>query len=350
MTAQLLQSLIDRKAFPDSAHEPTLIETHISWVVLTDHFAFKIKKPVHFTFLDFSSLSKRAYYCQREVTLNQRLAPKIYLGVLPIFQRQDGPVLGGSEGIIIDYAVWMKRLDSNKEMDRLLVQNEVREESIRALAKQLAAFHLNHRIKKSSVTPLSIKADFDGIKEIFGFAKKQWGEGVFKQLKTAIDMSGCFLKEHHAYIMERARSGCIVDGHGDLHCGNIFILDQPVIFDCIEFDDHFRTLDILNELGFLFMDLDRFNRNDLAQVFLQTYMEFFPCMNDQRDEQLLLYYKWYRANVRFKINCLHAMGSNSEISRQKRLQKAMNYLKLFQKYMESLLIVSSYKSYRNTSL
>ena len=110
MTAQLLQSLIDRKAFPDSAHKPKLIETHISWVVLTDHFAFKIKKPVHFAFLDFSSLSQRAYYCQKEVKLNQRLAPKVYLGVLPIIQKEDGPMIGGSEGTIIDYAVWMKKI------------------------------------------------------------------------------------------------------------------------------------------------------------------------------------------------------------------------------------------------
>ena len=150
MTAQLLQSLMKRKAFPDSAQKLELIETHISWVILTDNFAFKIKKPVQFTFLNFSSLSHRAYYCQKEVELNQRLAPEVYLGVLPIFQKKGGPVIGGSEGMIIDYAVWMKRLDSSKEMDRLLEQNAVKEESIRALAKQLAMFHLNHIPKNLS--------------------------------------------------------------------------------------------------------------------------------------------------------------------------------------------------------
>ena len=235
-------------------------------------------------------------------------------------------------------------------MDRLLGQNQVSRESVRALAKQLASFHLNHRVIESSVSPASIKADFNGIEDVFEFAKIQWGDGVLKQLKTAIAMSDSFIKRHSEYILERARSGCVVDGHGDLHSGNIFILDQPVIFDCIEFDDHFRILDILNELGFLCMDLDRFNRNDLAWVFLQTYTEIFPCLRDERDEQLLLYYKWYRANVRFKIHCLHAMVSSSEKSRQKHLQEAVDYLKLFQKYMESLLTISSSKSYRNTGL
>lgn len=341
MTAQLLQSIIDRKAFPDSAAKPELIETHISWVVLTDHYAFKIKKPVQYTFLDFSTLAKRACYCESEVRLNRRLAPHVYLGVLPIVQTREGPVLRATGGEIVDYAVWMQKLDTQKEMDRLLVHGEVGANSIRAIARQLALFHLKNRLPDPSVTPVTIQADFEGIKDVFAFAEKQWGTTFLEQLQSAVTFSAHFLQEHHDYLLERSRLGCIVDGHGDLHSGNIFILDEPVIFDCIEFDDQLRTLDVLNEVAFLCMDLERFDRADLARIFMDAYVQYFPCMNDSRDQQLLLYYKWYRSNVRFKINCLHAMGSHSEKKRLHRLQKAEEYMQLFQKYMESLLSVNS---------
>lgn len=340
MTRASLQTLIDRRAFPDTAEEPELIETHISWIVLTDQYAFKIKRPLQFAFLDFSTLDKRKYFCHREVLLNRRLAPETYLGTLPIRMMDNQLEIGGEEGEIVDYVVWMKKLDPNREMDHLLENGAVKEKAMIALAGQLAVFHSENQLREIQLEISSLQEDFAGIQDVFDVVKEEWGVSVFEQLKESVDLSNTFLKSHQKRIKERAELGFVVDGHGDLHSGNIFIMDQPVIFDCIEFDDHLRQLDILNELAFLCMDLDSFNRADLAKVFVNAYLEKCPCMSLESDRQLLLYYQWYRANVRLKINCLHASNSGLEKERSKYLKTAAKYLKLFQKYMESIWSVS----------
>jgi len=335
MTGEEIKSIIAARACP-GREAGKLTETHISWVILTKHFAFKIKKPVSYSFLDFSSLAKRRYFCIRELQLNARLAKDIYLDVLPVRNLNGKISIGGESGKIIDYAVRMKRLPRSREMDKLLEAGKVNARHIIAIAEMLARFHRQAEIIKKPFDSDKLKNLFNDISGVSDFIEAKIKKGGGKIIEEAIRQSDSFLSRYQSRFQQRANDGFIRDCHGDLHSGNIFLCRQPVIFDCLEFNDAFRQIDVLNEIAFFCMDLEDYGRKDLSRIFVERYNKLFPVIRNKHDEALFRYYKLYRANVRTKVNALKAMQATNEIKFKKRTGFVISYLLLMKRYANEL--------------
>lgn len=340
MTSEQIQSIVTHKRFPGPKESAELVETHISWVILTPAFAFKIKKPVQFSFLDFSTAEKREFYCREELRLNRRLAPEMYLGILPIHTGSDGLpeiCLAAGNETPLDVAVYMKRMDDSCQMDKLLRQNAVKVADMNALAKMLVPFHRSVVIpgNEAPYKPGDNRADFDDLFRLEKVAERLFGKITVRQFDAWRSRVGQFLDKHEARLHERAESGFWVEGHGDLHARNIFLLPEgPVVFDCIEFNPHFRQLDVLNELAFLCMDLDAGGHHELADAFMAAYKRGWPCIRNPEDEQLFLYFKAYRANVRLKVALMELEQHGSAA-----LEKtAREYWDLLGRYIEDLQV------------
>lgn len=306
MTDDQIQSLLKTGAVPGSGAQIELIETHISWVILTSDFAFKLKKPLTFGFLDFSTLEKRHFFCREELRLNRRLAPEMYLDVLPV-GIVDGQITIGAMGVApIDYALQMRRMDNQQQMDKLLAVGAVTRQHMEQLAGVLAPFHQSVLLPDSeSFHPATFWSDFADLFRFSADIVQQLGEHTNTKLVHWRNYLPAFLEKHSERLLERRRIGFWVDGHGDLHTRNIFLTKNgPVVFDCIEFSAHFRQSDILNELAFLCMDLEAQGRAELADAFLQAYSRHWNVFPKAEDHRLLLFFKAYRANVRLKIALL----------------------------------------------
>ncbi len=279
-----------------------MIETHISWIHINE-FVYKIKKPIKLSFLDFSTLEKRRYYCEEEVRLNRRLSPDVYLGVVPVCE--DG--IEGN-GKIIDYAVKMRKL-SNK-MDEMLLEGKVTESHIMEIAEIIAGFH--KQLKSTGICDPGIV--FSQIEDIKNY------EGTFAEAgldpSRLQDIIGWSRKEIDR--LELSRRDCL-ECHGDLHSGNIF-LDPLRIIDCIEFSFDFRNIDPASEVAFMAMDLDAFGRRDFSELFIREYVER---TGDSQLIELLPLYKCYRANVRAKIAAIDYSQKKDDESK-KRMEKYLN--------------------------
>lgn len=277
-----------------------LVETHISWVLISDSIVYKIKKPVTFSFLDFSTPEKRKHYCEAEVRLNKRLTEGIYIDVQPIEQ----------SGSILDYAVRMHKVDRQLQMDVLLSQNKITDDDIRRLAEKMVAFHQHTDIIYDK-DPLDIPKKFTDLSD----------EAHHEIIDRAMACNDEFMQHHRQLLISRVQNGFIRDCHGDLHTRNIFLLNTPQPFDCIEFNDDIRQIDVLNEIAFLCMDLEAAGREDLSNLFAGYYNELFPVM----DTTLFNYYKAYRANVRAKVNILGQQQAAAD-----------KYLLLMDQYLKAL--------------
>lgn len=311
--------------------ESAVVETHISWVLLTDQYVYKIKKPVSFSFLDFSTLEKRHNLCLREVELNRRLTDDMYLGVVPVRKASTRLSIDSEEGEVIDYAVKMRRLPGDRQMDVMLRNGTVTHRHIEQLAQLLATFHRNATIPDERPDPEVMLADFADLRESAERIRTLLGTDAWDVVLRAIEWVDRFLHSHADRIAERYNRGFVVDGHGDLHSRNIFLLDIPVIFDCIEFNDHFRYVDVLDELAFFCLDLELCGEDRLARHFLNSYMELYPCMPKSEDKGLFHYFQLYRSGVKLKINLLKI----SEQS-QDRQDQIIGYFRMFQRYLSVL--------------
>lgn len=312
MTREAIQELINKGAYPGATAGATLVETHISWVILDEAWAYKIKKPVRFSFLDFSSLDKRWFYCQQELKLNRRLAPDMYHAVLPVNYSDNGYFIGEGRGITVDYVLQMHRQNNQTQMNKLLEAGQVTTTQLDQLAALLADFHT----KTQKITqPADTKAMYDNFADLattLPIIRKHWGPDIENQAQQAIEKAGIFLQKHEKRLQERVQSGFVVDGHGDLHSRNIFLSNPPVIFDCIEFNETIRQIDVLSEIAFLCLDLDFYEYPDLANYFAQTYHAHHPCLLTGEDHAILAYYRRYRANIRLKITLLDLGQANIE--------------------------------------
>ncbi|HCX67118.1 MAG TPA: hypothetical protein DHK64_06160, partial [Rhodobiaceae bacterium] len=230
------------------------IETHASHVFLAGERAYKMKKPVKFTFLDFSTLEKRKAACEHEVELNRRTAPDIYLGVTPVRRRGVDFVIGGDEGEVVEYLVEMKRFGGDGLLATLAEKGALDLSAVKELAGNIAAFH-----RKAEVTP-----DFGGAagcaRIVAGSAEdmKPLAGTVLdaEKVRRVTVLSEALIERHAALLDERRKAGYVRHCHGDLHLGNVTMVEgHPVIFDCIEFDDRLARIDVLYDLAFLLMDL-----------------------------------------------------------------------------------------------
>jgi len=337
MTKEQIDKLISEGTFPEAAVKPTLVETHISWIILADHFAYKIKKPVHYSFLDFSSLEKRKYFCEREIELNKRLTENIYINVEPVRESAGHYSIGQQEGVIIDYAVCMQKQDRTLQMDVLLSNNKVSRDDIYNLAQKIAVFHKNASVLHE-IDLMDIPNKFIDLESEKYFLEKELNNKSRTIISHAIDISNSFTDKNKRLVANRLREGFFRDCHGDLHTRNIFLLPKPQPFDCIEFNDEFRQIDVLNEVAFLCMDLDAFERRDLSDLFISFYNDFFPCMRTREERRLFIYYKSYRANVRAKVNSLRARSAANETVKAAFLKESYKYLSLMYDYINLLTI------------
>ena len=337
MTKAQIDILVRQGAFPGQTARPDLVETHISWVILCEQLVFKIKKPVHYSFLDFSTLQKRKYYCERELELNKRLTENIYLDVQPVREIATGFCIGDGNGEIADYAVRMRRVDGSRQMNLLLVDNKVTLADLQNLAKKIADFHKRADIIYRQDLP-AIRDEFNDLAKEKDFLGKGLNTNRHKIICDAMAISDAFIQKHRALLASRRQAGFFRDVHGDLHSRNIFLLPDPQPFDCIEFNDDYRQIDVLNEIAFLCMDLEAFNRPDLADLFIRYYNLLFNAMKTPEDKQLFIYYKAYRANIRAKVNSLRARSADTKAEKERCLAETDKYLALMDRYMKMLVV------------
>jgi aminoglycoside phosphotransferase family enzyme/predicted kinase len=279
-----------------------MVQTHISAVLLGRCIALKLKKPVDFGFLDYTTPEKRRVACEAEVHLNRRLCPQVYLGVQPIVERE-GVLRCCGAGSVIDYAVLMKRLPAAQMLDRLVESGEATEEIIRRIAARLVAFHRAAR-RGAEVDEFGSVASLrrnwsENFAQIEPYIGRTISPEKLESMRRWIDR---WMDEHAGLLGSRVRAGHICDGHGDVRCESICVTDDTLdgicIFDCIEFNDRFRCGDVASEVAFLAMDLDMRGRPDLGYYFAEEYS------TRAADEQLLSllpFYKCYRAFVRGKV-------------------------------------------------
>ncbi|MGA7595009.1 MAG: AAA family ATPase, partial [Gallionella sp.] len=331
---QLVQTLCAPGIF---THRPRIEETHISWVLLTGHDAYKIKKALDLGFLDFSTLELRRFYCDEELRLNRRLAPDLYLDVVAIGGRPDEPVLGPvmdpvmNSGLArkpaIEYAVHMRRFSQSAMMDRMLARNLVSPAHIDSLAAAIAGFH-------QSLPPAAADSPYCATTEIDTAAEQNFVP--LQQILGATDGLARLKAVHDASVLEfnaceplfrqRAQAGMVRECHGDLHLRNIVLLDDvPTPFDCIEFSAALRWIDVISEISFTVMDLLRRGRPQLAWRFLNAYLEI---TGDFPGVRVLRFYLAYRAMVRAKIAAIRTVQRGSRFKRE--LKSCIGYLHLAQ--------------------
>lgn len=332
---RLKQALLNPAAYPHPVDRVELIETYISLVFLARGYAYKVKKPVGYGYLDFTTLEKRKYYCGRELELNRRLCPDVYLAVVPIFKDNGGFCVGGGLWEGVEYAVKMKRLPQDRMLDVLLAENKVFPDMMVALAEKVAEFHKSAETSDKISKFGGIKTIMDNAVENFAQTKKYIGEIITPSQWEAIkDDSGDFIAHNTALFNSRAKQGKIRDCHGDLHSKSVcFAEDGIKIFDCIEFNDRFRYGDTVSEVAFLAMDLDFHNRRDLSKVFVDAYVE---ASGDDGLLSLLDFYKVYRAYVRGKVNCFRSEGLEGQ-EREERVEvveAAREYFRLAESYIK----------------
>jgi aminoglycoside phosphotransferase family enzyme len=294
---QVVEALMEPEAYDEEPGEIELIQTHISFIFLTNNFVYKVKKVVDLGFLDFTTLEKRRFFCEKELGLNRRLCEGMYLEVVPINRSNSIKIKG--KGEIIEYAVKMKRMPQEKMMNRLLEEDKVDSRLISRIAKIIAEFHSEAETNKRISEFGSLAMIGTNWKENFEQTQKFiWKTISMKNFELIRERIGDFMKRNALSFDGRAEKGRVRDCHGDIHSGNIFVADRIYIFDAIEFNERFRYSDVASDIAFLAMDLDFKEQTDLSNFFVKKYVEY---SGDQELTRLLLFYKCYRAYVRGKV-------------------------------------------------
>ena len=328
--AELIQSLRDPASYRHAVDTVSVIETHISSILLAGEYAYKIKKPVNFGFVDFSTLEKRLLYCNEEIRLNRRLAPALYLGVVPVTGTPSRPLMDGA-GPAIEYAVKMRQFPQESMADRLLEQDRILPERMDELAKIVAAFH--QTLPRAGAQTVFGTRGVIGkyVLQNFDHIAGAEAESDAKALASLRDWTVSELERCSRLFEQRRTDGFVRECHGDLHLGNIAVIDdRPVIFDCIEFNPELRWIDVMSEVAFMAMDLEDRGRPAYAARFLNRYLEL---TGDYEGISPLRFYMTYRAMVRAKVRWL--LANQPHLDKSASLQakeQSMTYLRLAEKY------------------
>jgi len=316
---------------PDCARVD-LLETHISYVLLTGVHAYKIKKAIALEFLDFRTLAARRFYCDEELRLNRRLAPALYECVVPITGSPDAPQLCG-EGAVLDYAVRMREFPQQMLLSSMLDRQEVDERRIDELAAEVARFHGSVDVAPPE-SPFGDALDalalaLDNIDALLAAwpdpaiagtldALRRWTERTFAAIRSRLEA--------------RRREGFVRECHGDLHLGNIALVDGRIaIFDCIDFNPRMRWNDLMGEVAFLAMDLEYRGRADLADRFVNRYLE---ATGDYAGAAVLRFFVVYRAMVRAKVEALRAAQLPDGVERAWLATECREYVALARAWAE----------------
>lgn len=328
---QLLPFLLDPASYPHRPRTVRMLQTHSSFVFIAAPYVYKVKKPVNFGFLDFSTLKARRHFCEREVALNRRLCPGTYLGVIPICTRGQGFALG-PPGHVVEYCVRMRHLSESRFLSRLVRRNAVRRADISRIVDTLARFYREQKPtpdveRWGHVGRLRISTD-ENFRQTRAFVGTSLSRAAFRALHL---YTRRFYAQHRALLESRPRHGWIRDCHGDLHLDHIHLTPTRVsIYDCIEFNDRFRCVDVASDVAFLAMDLDFEGRPDLSRLLVE---EMASALQDRAMRRLIGFYKVYRACVRGKVESFHsAAHAVSEAGRRASIACARRYFQLALRY------------------
>src|SRR5438876_7213657 len=339
--SQELVSFLEVPAsYPHGPREVRSIQTHISWVFVTTPFVFKVKKAVNLGFLDFSTLEKRRHFCQRELELNRRLCPSVYLDIVPIYKSASG-LSFNPEGEIAEYSVKMRELPGGWFLSELLVNRLVGENEINRVI--LCLHHIYESQPSNPVIeewgrPEKLKISTDeNFVQVEPFVGRTISPAAFETIRH---FTNHFYAANEKLFRERVQQHRIRDCHGDLHLDHIHITPEATtIFDCIEFNDRFRFIDIANDLAFLAMDFDFERRRDLGNLLLRNAARDF---GDSGMLKIANFYKCYRAFVRGKVGSIQASEPETVRPEEHRKQAA-RYFRLALQYAvagsESLVLV-----------
>lgn len=304
---QVVEALKKPETYNEKTGQIRLEQTHISYVFLTKNFVYKVKKAVDFGFLDFTTLEKRKFFCEKELELNKRLCEDMYLEVVPITKLEKQIKING-QGKIIEYAVKMKRIPQEKMMSILLDEGKIDKNLLDKIAKIIVEFHTiaktNKRISQfGSLATIETNwtENFVQTKE---FVSRTITSVMYNFIQNKVKE---FIKSNKSFFEKRISENKIKECHGDIHSGNIFIADRIYIFDAIEFNERFRYSDVASEVAFLAMDLDIKGKKEFSDFFVKRYIKY---SKDQELEQLLAFYKCYRAYVRGKVTSFKLNDSN----------------------------------------
>jgi len=333
MQRNILKSLLKHDAYPETVGSVELIQTHVSWIFLAGDTAYKIKKPVDFGFLNFSTIDRRRFYCHEEVRLNSRLCPDIYRGVVEVREAPGGAAFFG-DGAVIDYAVKMRRLPAERMLDRLVECGEVTAADMRTVARVIAAFH------HTAATSPAI-SEYGQRERIMA----NWQENLAQsaanhqtplsdhELEVIREGVVSFVESRADIFERRIADGFIRECDGDIHLENICLTDGRIyIFDCIEFNERFRYCDTAADIAFLLMDLDYHHRRDLTEV---VQNEYLVASGDTGLCDVIEFYKLYRAFVRGKVENLRQNDSGIEPQERERAGvRSAAYFRLARGYLE----------------
>ena len=356
MSDALVRWLLQAETYAERPGGVTLVETHISWVFLTDRFAYKLKKPVRFEFVDYSSVELRRRACEDEVRLNRRLAPDVYLGIVAVRRDSRGKLSldeesscplawplsatnnGGAD--VVDWLVKMRRLPADRTLVELHRSNRLTDADLVRLARRLTEF--DRHATPSALDPSAFRD------EIERHVRANRAELLASSSRIGIDVdplpSATIVKRVHAAQLQmlqlrpscfdaRVTAGRVIDGHGDLRPEHIYFLPEPVVIDCIEFSPEFRELDVADELSFLTTECDFI---DAAAAGRRIADECLNRLGDRPPAELLAFYRGYRACVRAKVAMLRSRQMDGNQGRSKRIQ-AVRHVELADRYADELL-------------
>lgn len=327
----LITALQNPDRFDHPVSEFRVIETHISQVLLTGDYAYKIKKPMDFGFLDFSTLARRKHFCEEELRLNRRLAEELYLEVVPITGSPEAPKLGG-DGEPFEYAIRMRQFDQGELFDVRQEQGRLEPALLSDLARQVAEFHTSLPPVGEGKPLGTPDAVFAAMQENFDQIRPMLDDPeLLAQLTNLEAWTRTTFERHRELIGQRYTDGLVRECHGDLHLANITQFNGRVtVFDCIEFNEPFRWIDVINDLAFLLMDLESRQEPALANLVLNTYLEH---RGDFEGLVLLPLYKAYRAMVRAKI-ALFTLGNPglNDDEKARLMQGYRTYAQLAEEY------------------
>lgn len=328
MSATLPRSLIgllSPRAYAHPVSRIEVVETHASWVLLTGEHAYKLKKPVRFPFLDFSTPELRARFCDEELRLNRRFAPELYIAVVPVTRTAGGEARMGGEGERIDSAVCMRQFESSQELDRLLASGGIEPAELREFGAALADIHAKLPVAKPGDgfgTPRKIRdVILANLEECLEACRDTAAEARIADLRTPLTR---LLDERATLMQERLVAGHVRECHGDLHTRNVVRIEgRLVAFDCLEFDPALRWLDVADELSFLFADLLAGSHPEHAHALVNGYLER---SGDHQACLLLALYGAHRTLVRAKVSALSARGMDETAERAVLLERIDSYV------------------------
>jgi aminoglycoside phosphotransferase family enzyme len=309
--------------YPDSAKQVDAVETHMSWVFLADGWAYKLKKPVRYQFLDFSTPEARRRDCEEEVRLNRRLASDVYVGTVPLtWDPEEGLQLAGT-GHPVDWLVKMRRLPAARMLDQALAAGTVAPDDAARVAAVLGRFY-------RSLTPVEMSADAyrRRLADETNACRAELGRSVYgldaDRIAPVADGLIAFLERNEELVRRRVEEGRIVEGHGDLRPEHVCLLEPPVVIDCLAFNRELRILDAGDEISYLAMECERLGAARFGRSIVEAYR---TAAHDDLAETLVHFYSAFRALVRAKLAAWHTHDAPSE-ARGKWIGRALQYLGL----------------------